>query len=66
MPVRAFATGPTARRLASLLTMFAGALVGSFLVVNAGGIAVVAGGSVVLAAIALVAARRSRALARAQ
>jgi uncharacterized membrane protein YoaK (UPF0700 family) len=47
-----------ARRVASLLAMFLGAVVGSFLVVNAGGTAVVTAGTVLLGGIALFATTR--------
>jgi uncharacterized membrane protein YoaK (UPF0700 family) len=52
----------TGRRIASLMTMFAGAVVGSILVVQMGATAVVAAGAVALAGISLVAAMRARSL----
>jgi uncharacterized membrane protein YoaK (UPF0700 family) len=51
--------GASARRIGSLLVMFLGAVVGSYLVVSAGGTAVVAAGTVALGGIALFAASRS-------
>jgi uncharacterized membrane protein YoaK (UPF0700 family) len=55
---RGFRKGSVKRRLASVLTMFIGAVTGSFLVVNVGGTAVVAAGAAVLGGIALIAASR--------
>jgi uncharacterized membrane protein YoaK (UPF0700 family) len=51
--------GAVGRRVASLLAMFAGAVIGSLLLVGAGGTAVVVAGAIGLGVIALVAATRS-------